>query len=56
MPVVSVSENSEVVRASWDLNLAIPVALGAGFVSMVVAVLLGARRQPLSTGKHPSKT
>jgi hypothetical protein len=58
MPVVSVSENSEVVRASWDLNLAIPVALGGGFVSMVVAVflLLGARRQRLSKGKQSSKT
>jgi hypothetical protein len=47
MPTVSVAENREVVRASGDLNLAIPVALGAGLVSMIVvgAVLLGGWRQ-----------
>jgi hypothetical protein len=58
MPAVNASENREVVRASGDLNLAIPVALGAGFVSMTVAglVLLGGRRQVASVGGRPPET
>jgi hypothetical protein len=50
MPTVNASENPEVVRASGDLNLAIPVALGTGFVSVILAglVLLSTRRRLLS--------
>jgi hypothetical protein len=40
MPAVRASENREVVRASGDLNVAIPLVLGAGFVSMLVPALL----------------
>jgi len=58
MPAVSGAENPEVVRASRDLNRAIPVALGAGLVSMIVvgAVLLGGRRQVASAGNLPRPT
>jgi hypothetical protein len=58
MPAVKASENLEVTRASEDLNLAIPVALGAGFVSMIVAglFLLGGRRQVAPAGNLPPQT
>ena len=58
MPVVNASENLEVARASEDLNLAIPVALGIGFVSMIVVglVLLGGRRQVAPAGNLPRQT
>jgi hypothetical protein len=58
MPAVNTSENLEVVRASADLNLAIPVALGAGFVSMIVAglALLGRRRPVAPAGSPPPQT
>jgi hypothetical protein len=58
MPTVNASEDREVVRASGDLNLAIPVALGAGFVTMIVAglALLGGRRQVAPAGNHPPQT
>jgi hypothetical protein len=58
MPTVNASENSEVVRASGDLNLAIPVALGAGLVSLIVVglVLLGGRRQVAPAGNLPQQT
>jgi hypothetical protein len=58
MPAVNTSANLEVVRASGDLNLAIPVALGAGFVSMMVVglALLGGRRQLAPAGSLPSQT
>ena len=58
MPAVSASENPEVVRASGDLNLAIPVALGAGFVSMIVAgfALLAGRRQEAPAGSLRPQT
>ena len=58
MPAVNTSENLEVVRGSADLNLAIPVALGAGFVSMSVAglVLLGRRRPVAPAGSPPPQT
>jgi hypothetical protein len=57
MPVVNASQNPEVLQASEDLNRAIPVALGAGLVSMIVAtlVLLGARRQAGSPGNNPAR-
>ena len=43
MPVVRASDNPAVARACDDLNLAIPAALGAGVISMIVAgaTLLG---------------
>ena len=58
MPVVNASGNSEVVRASGDLNVAIPVALGAGFVSMTVAglALLAGRRQVAPPGSLSPQT
>ena len=58
MPAVNASENPEVVRASGDLNLAIPVVLGAGFVSMIVAgfALLAGRRQVGPAGSLPPQT
>jgi hypothetical protein len=58
MPAVTASDNVQVVRASGDLNLAIPVTLGAGFVSMIVVgfVLLGGRRQGTPAGNLPPQT
>jgi hypothetical protein len=50
MPVVTTSENVEVVRAAGELNLAISVALGAGFVSMIV----GGARPPRRTASGRS--
>jgi hypothetical protein len=58
MPAVRASENPEVVRASGDLNRAIPVALGAGLVSLIVAglFLLGGRRKVAPAGNLPLQT
>jgi hypothetical protein len=58
MPVVNASQNPAVLRASEDLNLALPIALGVGFVSTVVASLasLGARWQIISPGTVPKQT
>jgi hypothetical protein len=52
MPVVNASQSPAVRRASEDLNLAIPAALAAGLISMLVAALvpLGGRRQIGMTG------
>ena len=57
MPVVNASENPAVVTASGDLNRAIPVTLGAGFVSLILAglVLLGARCQVASARGAPAR-
>jgi hypothetical protein len=54
MPVVSASQNAEVLRASEDLNLAIPVTLGAGLLSMIGVILvpLVARRQRGTIGNR----
>jgi hypothetical protein len=54
MPAVNASKNPEVVRASGDLALAIPVALAAGFVSLIVAGLaLLAGQRPLAPAGSP---
>ena len=52
MPAVNASQSPAVRRASEDLNVAIPAALAAGLVSMIVAALvpLGGRRQIGMTG------
>jgi hypothetical protein len=58
MPVVNASEKPEVVRAAGDLDLAMLVALGVGFASMIVVglALLAARRQQPLAGKSLAQT